>query len=67
MAHIQLVGDKAVVVLVGYANAHHSKWNWSRLLLQIGTGMMLLIFAICRVVSSWFVVPLTLLVTDLIL
>ena len=36
-------------------------------LLLIGTGVMLLIFAICHAVSSWFAVPLTLLVTDLIL
>ena len=41
--------------------------SWSRSLLVIGTGMMLLIFAICLVARSWFVVPLTLLVTDLIL
>ena len=40
--------------------------DWSRSLLLIGMGVMLLIFAICRVVSSWFAVQLTLLVTDLI-
>ena len=41
--------------------------GWSLSLQLIGTGVMLLIFAICRVVSCWFTVPLTLLVTDSIL
>ena len=36
-------------------------------LLLIGTDVMLLILAICLVVSSWFAVQLTLLVTDSIL
>ena len=42
-----------------------SGWSWS--LLLIGMEVMLLIFSICRVVSSWCAVPLTLLVTDSIL
>ena len=41
--------------------------GWSLSLLLVGMGVMLLIFAICPVVSSWFTVPLTLLVTDPIL
>ena len=41
--------------------------GWSLSLLLIGMGMMLLIFGICQIVSSWFAVPLTLLVTDSIL
>ena len=61
ITRVQSVDDKAV--FVGDANAHHFEWlEWS--LLLIGMGVMLLIFAICRVVSSWFAVPLTLLVTD---
>ena len=36
--------------------------GWSRSLLLIGTGVMLLIFVICLIVSSWFAVQLTLLV-----
>ena len=31
--------------------------SWNRYLLLIGTDVMLLIFAICRVVSSWCAVP----------
>ena len=41
--------------------------DWSLSLQLIGTGVMLLIFASCQVVSSWFALPLTLLVTDWIL
>ena len=41
--------------------------DWSRSLQQISTCAVLLIFAICWVVCSWFAVPLTLLVTDSIL
>ena len=36
--------------------------SWSRSLLLIGTSVLLLKFVICRVVSSWCTVPLTLLV-----
>ena len=35
--------------------------GWSRSLLLIGLAMMLLIFEICRVVSGWFAVTITLL------
>ena len=42
MARVQSVDDKAVFVFVGNANAHHS--GWSRSLLLIGMGVMLLIF-----------------------
>ena len=48
-------------MLIGDAN------GWSLSLLLIGTGVMLLIFAICLFMISWFVVPLTLIVTDSIL
>ena len=41
--------------------------GWSQSLLLIDMGVMLLIFAICQVVSSWFSVPLTLPVIDWIL
>ena len=40
-------------------------WSQSRLLIDI--GVILLIFAICPVVSSWCAVPLTLLVINSIL
>ena len=66
MARVQSVDDKAVFVFVGDANAHHSEW------LEFVSpthrhGRDALDFAICRVVSSWFAVSLTLLVTDSIL
>ena len=66
MARVQSVDDKVVFVFVGDANAHHLR-GCSLSLLLIDMGVMLSIFAICQVVSSWFVVPLTLLVTDSIL
>ena len=46
---VQSIGHKAVFVFVGDANALS---GWSLSLLLIGTGVMLLIFVICRVVSS---------------
>ena len=51
MALVQSVDDKAVFVIVGDANAHHSEW------LELVTptdrqGRDLLIFELCRVVSS---------------
>ena len=36
----------------GDVNDHYSS-GWSMSLLLIGTGVVLLIFAICQVVSSW--------------
>ena len=41
--------------------------GYSQSILLIDMGVMLLIFVICQVVSSWDSVPLTLLVTDSIL
>ena len=41
--------------------------GWSRSLLLIGMGVMLLTFATCRVVSNLCAVTLTLLITDTIL
>ena len=38
--------------------------GWSRSLLLIGMDVMILAFKICLVVSSWYAVPLTFLVTD---
>ena len=38
--------------------------GWSQSLLLSNEGVMLLILAICKVVSSWCTVPLTLLVID---
>ena len=66
LALVQSVDDKAVLVFVGDANAHHSGWLES-VSPTDRQGVMLLIFAICRVVSSWCSVPLTLLVIDSIL
>ena len=48
----QSVDDKTVFVFVGDANTHHFQWLESDLLL-IFMGMMLLIFTIRLVVSSW--------------
>ena len=66
MARVQSVDDKAIFVFVGDANAQLliTLSGWSRSLLLIVMGVMLFSFAICRVVSNWFAVPLTLLVTD---
>ena len=63
MARVQSVDVKAVFVFVGDANAHTLS-SWSLSLQLIGTGVMLFIFVISLVVSSWFAVPLTLLVID---
>ena len=63
MVWVQSVDDKSVFVFVSDANFHHSKW-WSQFLLLIDMSVMLLISAICQVVSCWFAVPLTLLVID---
>ena len=41
--------------------------SWNRSILLIDRGIMLYIFAIWRVVRSWFAVPLTLLLVDSIL
>ena len=66
MTRVQSVDDKAVFVFVGHADAHHSEWLESVSPTdRHGRGALEL--AICRVVSSWFAVPLTLLVTDSIL
>ena len=64
MAPEQSVYDKAV--FVGGANAHHSEWLEAVFLL-IGMDVMLLILVIYRVANSWCDMPVTLLVTELIL
>ena len=64
MAQVQSIDDKAVFVFVGDARKLITRSGWSRSLLMIGMGVMVLIFAICRVVSNWFAVPLTLLVKE---
>ena len=61
MAWSQSVDDKEVFSLMRMIISL-SGWSWS--LLLISMGVMLLIFAICQVVSCWYAVPLTLLVTD---
>ena len=66
MARVQSVDDKAVFVFIGDADAHHSEWLESILLL-IDMGLMLLNFAICQAVRSCCSVPLILLVIDSIL
>ena len=66
MARVQSVDDKAVFVFVVMPMLITPS-GWSRSLLLICTSVMFLIFAICPVVSSWFVVSLTLLETDSIL
>ena len=67
MVRVESVDDKAVFVFVPDANAHLSQKLYSQSLLLIGKGVMLLIFVICCVVSSWLTVLLTLLVIDLLL
>ena len=70
IARVKSIDDKAVFVSVGDVNGmiaftqkSHSEW-----LESVSTtdrhGVMLFIFAICQVLSSWFAVPLTLLVTN---
>ena len=59
----QLMIKQSLSLLVMRMLITLSGWNLS--LLLIGMGVMILIFAIFWVVSSWFSVPLTLLVTDL--
>ena len=62
MALVQSVVDKAVFVFIIDANAQNSEWlEPVSATDRYGHDA---IFAICRVVSSWFAVPLTLLVTD---
>ena len=65
IARVRSVDDKGVFVFVGDENTHYS--GWSQSLILIDMGVMLFIFAICPVVSSWCAVPLTLLVIYTIL
>ena len=67
MARVQSVDDKAVFVFVCDANAHHSEWLESVSPTDRHGRDALDFCNLCRVVISWFVVPLTLQVTDSIL
>ena len=62
MTRVQSVDDKVVFLFVSDATAHHSEWLESVSPL-IDMGVMLLIFTIYQVVSSYCDVQLTLLVT----
>ena len=65
-AWVQSFDDLAVFVFVGDANAHHSEWLESVSLTDLHVHDAH-DFEIRWVVSSWFAVPLTLVVTDSIL
>ena len=65
LGYSQLMIKQSLSLLVMRMLYTLSGCSLSRLL--INTGVMHMIFAICRVVSSWLAVPLTLLVTDSIL
>ena len=70
MARVQSVDDKAVLsLLVMSMLITLSGWSpfFFLSLLLIDMGVILLIFEICQVGSSWCAVPLTLLVIDSIL